>query len=500
MLSIYPSTYAVLIITSFLFYAVSASRRKNRRTPNAASQGHQPSSLSLWYIGSVGFFQDPDGFVMNRVKRSREQFSFKVMNQDVVVVRGDTGRNFFLSKGLELLKGYKLIMPDIPEPPSSRLQPSTTWVQILMTIARSEAVERSYAPMLNDVGHMMDAFPDTGTVDLFDTMFKLVFQLALRFGTCREFAEDSRLSEEVMKIFHDLKATPTAPLFPWVPTPRRIKRLLAGGKLYKILGDVIKKRKAEGHREDDPLQVFIDMEFSILHITQIMVMILFSSVTNTALIIAWILVHLQVHEEWKARVESEVATFVRENCASVNEGLETLTSALTELPCSRFESLSPSFDYVINETLRVLFKGPFLRLNEQECVVDRWLGSGSRKGTYIMFPTADLHERPEFYPNPEEFDPTRWAKEAVEERKKKHGVTFLGWGAGRHQCLGKRAAILMMKSIVANLVTQFDVEVVDSDSAPLERIPESSVEVLGKVGTPNSPVFLRYTRREFPLH
>ena len=60
-------------------------------------------------------------------------------------------------------------------------------------------------------------------------------------------------------------------------------------------------------------------------------------------------------------------------------------------------------------------------------------------------------------------------------------------------------AVLMMKCIIALLFTQFEFKVVDSNGAPLESIPESFVEVLGKVGSPRSPVFLEYKRREVPL-
>lgn len=74
-----------------------------------------------------------------------------------------------------------------------------------------------------------------------------------------------------MKIFNRMEAgsTPTSIILPWIPTPSRFGRLLAGRDLYMMISNVVKARKREGRREDDPMQVLIDKGMSLVDITRV---------------------------------------------------------------------------------------------------------------------------------------------------------------------------------------------------------------------------------------
>ena len=52
-------------------------------------------------------------------------------------------------------------------------------------------------------------------------------------------------------------------MFPWVPTPAKLKRMWSGGQLYMILKNVVDERKKEDRRENDALQYLIDQGDSV---------------------------------------------------------------------------------------------------------------------------------------------------------------------------------------------------------------------------------------------
>lgn len=207
-------------------------------------------------------------------------------------------------------------------------------------------------------------------------------------------------------------------------------------------------------------------------------MLLFAAVTNTGNVLCWVLVYLENNREWKEQVHQEMKNFVDGASNDIDD----------------FEQATPSFEPCINETLRLIFTGTFMRRNiGGELNVS---GVSIPHGTYLMYPTADLHFDPRLFPDPNTFDPTRFNEDAVEERKK-IGISFLGWGAARHTCVGKRAAFLMMRIVLMLIFTSYNIELVDTKGEPLADVPPTSHDVLFKVCPPNAAnrVFMRYEKK-----
>lgn len=50
------------------------------------------------------------------------------------------------------------------------------------------------------------------------------------------------------------------------------------------------------------------------------------------------------------------------------------------------------------------------------------------KGVSVFIPIYAFHSNPEYYPNPEQFDPNRFQNE---EKSKRNPMTFLPFGAGQ---------------------------------------------------------------------
>lgn len=57
------------------------------------------------------------------------------------------------------------------------------------------------------------------------------------------------------------------------------------------------------------------------------------------------------------------------------------------------------------------------------------------KGTQVIISNYVFHKDPQYFPDPENFDPERFTKENIAAR---HPMTFLPYGEGPRICIGKR--------------------------------------------------------------
>ena len=125
----------------------------------------------------------------------------------------------------------------------------------------------------------------------------------------------------------------------------------------------------------------------------------------------------------------------------------------------RYEDVSSLkyLDAVVSETLRLF--PPTTRLERKctsDCDVQIDLEGETktvelREGDVVQFPIYVIHHNPEYYPNPESFEPSRFLPE------NKHLLTpytYLPFGAGPRNCIGMRFALLgvklcLMKSLLS---------------------------------------------------
>lgn len=87
----------------------------------------------------------------------------------------------------------------------------------------------------------------------------------------------------------------------------------------------------------------------------------------------------------------------------------------------------------ISETLR---KYPPLGVIPRVCTKDYTIPGTDiviEKDTFTHIPTLGLHMDPEYFPNPEQFDPERFNKENKENIK---DFTYIPFGEGPRMCLG----------------------------------------------------------------
>lgn len=93
-----------------------------------------------------------------------------------------------------------------------------------------------------------------------------------------------------------------------------------------------------------------------------------------------------------------------------------------------------------------------------------------QKGDGIWIPAIAIHRDPEYYPNPDRFEPERFSDERKAEIQP---FTYLPFGTGPRNCIGSRFALMECKAILYSLLTQFTFEVAANSTVPLVLAPNS---------------------------
>uniref|UniRef100_A0A0A9D1K5 Uncharacterized protein n=1 Tax=Arundo donax TaxID=35708 RepID=A0A0A9D1K5_ARUDO len=108
---------------------------------------------------------------------------------------------------------------------------------------------------------------------------------------------------------------------------------------------------------------------------------------------------------------------------------------------------------VIQETLRLYPPGPFVT---REALNDIKLGNiNIPKGTNIRIPIAQAHRDPSTWgPNPDRFDPGRFANGISGACKPSH--MYMPFGVGARTCAGQNLAIVELKVVLSLLLSRFE--------------------------------------------
>ena len=113
-------------------------------------------------------------------------------------------------------------------------------------------------------------------------------------------------------------------------------------------------------------------------------------------------------------------------------------------------------DYAFKEALRLIPPVPSI---PRRAVKDfEFMGYKIAAGTVVSISPAYVHMMPEYWENPEEFDPMRFTPDKVKAR---HKYAWVPFGGGAHMCLGLHFAYMQVKIFMHHLLTNVRVEVAD---------------------------------------
>ena len=240
------------------------------------------------------------------------------------------------------------------------------------------------------------------------------------------------------------------PLPPILPTPRDKRFRQAREDLHSLALEIVRERRRETEPPRDLLTSLLEAQdpdsgeaISDAQICDELVTFLLAGHETTSNTLTWAFYLLSLHPDQRRRLESE------------------LDAAPTE---------GQSFcDRVILETLRLY--PPAWVYGRQSSQADSFgdIEIGPRQ--IVIISPFTLHRHPDFWPNPEGFDPERFAQEIPRG-------AFVPFAAGPRQCIGNHFALLESRLILKTIAQNVRLNLVGGTVA----LPEALITLRPKGG------------------
>ncbi|KAK1998303.1 cytochrome P450 6A1 [Colletotrichum falcatum] len=499
----WPMAVWVLLLTG-LAYAVGALVRQPSLPSNA------PRLFKGYPVVGVPRFFSERGTFLNEGRRLARSgnWSFYFGKKSLVGVGGVEGRRlFFESRDLDFAKGYGALLNATPEINLSSGERSSDdnfdvkFNRTLVRLLRKDVLSQRLHLLVSDARRTMDDLAariapgcEFGTSDPFEDMYRLVFQLTVRMVGCDEVAEDPALLRRVLTIFEgiDGAATATKIMFPWMPTVGHLRRVVSGAKMYRILEGLIRERKARGVPRDDALQFLIDNGDSTIEMVAFLVGALFAGLINTGINAAYLLCFLAGDAHWYGEFRREVDGVIARRRRSEDQTADEILAGMT---MDEWEAEFPLIDLGLKEVIRHTLTGCGFRYNAsgRDLPIGK-TGEVLPRDAYVVYQFDSTHMDPDFFKDPSRWDPGRYLPGREEDKKDPHA--FIGWGTGRHPCLGMRFAKLEMAITTAMFLARFDFYLADADGNKMDGVPEDSVDRnMHSAAKPKKKMFLKFKPR-----
>ena len=144
--------------------------------------------------------------------------------------------------------------------------------------------------------------------------------------------------------------------------------------------------------------------------------------------------------------------------------LDSLNGDLTDIVASDPMAIArlPYLTAVCQETLRI-YPIAMLTFPRQVQQPTEMLGCTLEPGTILIGCIYLVHQRPDLYPDPKQFQPERFLE------KKFSGYEFVAFGGGARRCIGEALALFEMKLALAVILSRYELALVEPRSVRPQR-------------------------------
>ena len=300
------------------------------------------------------------------------------------------------------------------------------------------------------------AADDSEPIDVHREMMALTLRVAAEtlVGTDVR-SESSAVGQALNAVLRDFNDRLYAllPIPEWIPTPANRRLVRAKRTLDRLVLGIIEERRRSNERRDDLLARLMEARdeetgesMTDRQLRDEVMTILMAGHETTANALTFTFYLLAEHPEVAATLRAELDEVLAGRAPTVEDLAQT-----------------PYTKAVVEESMRLY---PPAWVVERRAIADDAVGPYPiRAGTVVMISSWVTHRHPDFWDDPETFDPGRFLPGAPRPR---HRFAYLPFGGGPRVCIGGGFALLEARLLLATLAQRYELERVPG---PLELDP-----------------------------
>lgn len=285
-----------------------------------------------------------------------------------------------------------------------------------------------------------------------------------------ESVEVSGSLDRMMQGFMQMMASPLPMLSTNIPLPRNIRMKRDIAELDRVVREIIAERRKDPGEKPTLLNMFInarDEDGKGMSDTQLrdeVLTMLLAGHETTANALAWTFYCVSKHPDVARRLEAELD--------EVLDGSAPTMEQVRELPYTT---------QVLKESIRLF--PPAWTVGRRAEEADEIAGCSIPKGALVLMSPYVLHRHPDYWENPEGFDPDRFGPDKAPPVRGSY-IPFL---VGPRKCIGEHFAMTEAVIMIATLLSKYRFELIPGHAV----IPEPSVTLRPKNG-----IKMRVRRRQ----
>jgi cytochrome P450 len=422
-------------------------------TDNSQNLSLPPGSFGLPLIGeTIEFLRDPD-FIEKRQKKYGSIFKTRLFGAASIVIVGAEANRFILTNNQYFAISWPQSTKTLLGPNSLSLQEGSQHQsrRKLLSYAFQPKALAGYLPGMETITQeYLQKWEKFNTLTWYPELRNYTFDVASTLLIGTETGSQTSLSNLFKDWCDGLFTIPIS--LPWTKFGRALR---CRKELLAEIERIVLHRQTEQELGQDALSLMLQARdeegngFSLPELKDQVLLLLFAGHETLNSALGSFCLSLAEYPEVREKLRAEIKQVVGNN----------------SLTLEHFKQMT-YLEMVIKEVLRIVPPvGGGFRKVVRSC---EYNGYCIPEGWSVLYQIGRTHADESIYSQPEKFDPERFSPERSEDKK---AFSYLPFGGGIRECLGKAFAQLVMKVFAVYLVRDYNWELLHEQNLELIRIP-----------------------------
>ena len=403
-----------------------------------------------WLFGSLSDWRaDILGFYTRMAREHGDIVGLRILNRRFALVSHPDGiEEVLATRNRHFIKNFaqRMLAPWLGN--GLILSEGDFWLRqrrLMQPAFRRERVISYADTMVALTRRMLDSWRDGETRDIHAEMTRLTLAIAARTLFDADIADQaSDISQALLLLMHDFtkrfRNLVAAPL--WVPTQanRRTRQGLL--RLREVMDRIIAERRHSPGDRGDLLSILLQARdeegdggrMTDQQVRDEVMTLLLAGHDTTANALSWTWYLLATHPAMAQRLTAEV-----------HQALGDRPPTAADLPALPFT------ERVVWESMRLY--PPVYGFGREAVQDTEVMGHRIPKGWNVIMCQWVVHRDPRFFPDPERFDPDRWADGLAQTLPR---YAYFPFGGGPRLCIGNNFALLEAILLLATMAQAYE--------------------------------------------